>query len=197
MNLAAIKGCCADTKIASVVTGPSGDQWISNVVALYLVSGIRISEEAIPELFNLNDKQIGKWTINERESTDPWLDAYPRDDDIQLEEIGRVMLYDETLVALSGKAGMVLINARYVKPVRTAYRRYFMRTLADGMPIVAVFDDVMCTALVLPISAYGNRQIQELAERIAGTPWAVPTDDGADAEAAAEKIAAEMGVGEK
>ena len=195
MKLSAIKSCCAMTNAARVVTDRNGDQWISNLVAMYKVSGVRIDEDAVVELFGLTEKQVGKWILGV-ERLDNWqLDAYPTEGDVELTEIGRVMLGEATLIVLEGPGGMLMINQDYVRPTRKEYRRYILREDGDLIPKVAVFEGVMCAALICPIREHGNEKIRELAEAIAGRPWlALERNNAADAEAAAEELAAGMGI---
>ena len=196
MKLSAIKQCCAMTNAARVVNDRNGDQWISNLVAMYRVSGVRIDEDAVVELFGLTEKQVGKWILGE-ERVDNWqLDAYPTEEDVELTEIGRVMLAEATLIVLDGPGGLLMINQDYVRPTRKEYRRYILREDGEQIPKVAVFEGVMCAALICPISEHGNEKIQELAEAIAGRPW-LALERGkcaADAEVAAERVAASMGI---
>lgn len=195
MKLSAIKRCCAETKWAEVVTDTWGCQWISNLAGMWNVVGLRIDAESIKELFDLNEKQAAKWRITEREVKDRRVCAGEREEDIELKEIGRVMLGDEVLLLLSGAEGLVMINQMYVKPTRAEYRRYFLRTHPEHNPMVAVFEDMLCSALIMPVSAYGNRSLQEMAEAIVYGKWAVAdSEQAADAEVAAERVAASMGI---
>lgn len=188
MNLSAIKKCCGQTKRAEIITDRNGDQWISNAVAMYRAR-IGMDADTLVELLDLTGKQIGEWMIGEVETRDWRVSAYPDDRDVPMEEIGRVMLGNETLLVLSGDPGIVLVNARYLKPVKDDYRRYFLRHEEGAVPMIAVFGDLTCSALVCPISDRGNRTIRKLAEAIAGRPWVVPTEsDAANAEAEAERM---------
>ena len=196
MNLDAIKRCCADTKWAEVVTDRNGDQWISNNCAMYRVEGVRVDSAGVRELLDLTDKQRGEWCFDDKHTDDWRVNASAIEDDIELREIGRVMLCEETLLVLGGAAGLLMINQKFLKPIRADYRRYFLRIDEEHNPMVAVFGDMWCSALIMPISAFGQRQIRELAETIAGGSWVrqIWDDDAANAEAEAERVAAGMGI---
>ena len=192
MNLNAIKRCRADTKWADIITDGNGDQWVSNLAAGYRISGIKLDAEGLVALFDLSEKQVGEWTIRE-DTTDDWrLTAYPDKRDEPLEWIGGVMLGDAELCVLEGARGILLLNRALLKPTKEKYRRLFLRTLEGKHPMVAVFEDVMCAALVSPISGYGEATTRALCEKIAGGPWIVPIESGekqaANAEAAAERM---------
>lgn len=192
MNLNAIKRCCADTKWADIITDGNGDQWICNLAANYRISGIKLDDEGLVALFDLTDKQKGEWTIREDTTDDRRLSAYPDDGDEPLEWIGSVMLGDAELCVLEGARGILMVNRALLKPTKEKYRRLFLRTWEGHDPAVAVFEDVMCTALVMPISGYGEATTQALCEKIVGGPWIVPIESGekqaANAEAAAERM---------
>ena len=199
MNLSAIKKCCNETKHAVILTDGNGDQWITNGVAMYRTK-VGMDSDMLVELFDLTEKQMGQWIIGDRR-TEGWrASAYPDDRDVPMREVGRVMLADETLLVLDGDRGVVLVNQKYLKPVKADYRRYFLRIDDDGAPLVAVFEDLTCAMLVCPLNGRGNRDIQELAETIVGRPWVIPVESSVNAvkmatlaEAAAEALAAGIG----
>ena len=200
MNLQAVKKLCLDARQFLVMNTPEGGQWIGNGGCFYAVSGFRITEDAVPSLFDLTEKQIVGSTIKEYEIENPrWCrEACPGEED--LDEIG-IIWHDKLLyLALESRKGLLLIPAAALKPLRLKdeYRHFCARWTKqeEDYPIIAVYGDLLCDALVAPMAPASMQLVMAAANRAASLPvWVPPKDASArePAEVAAQIIAEAMG----
>lgn len=196
MNLSAIKRNCMGRRRAVIYNSINGGQWITNGVAAWLVEGIKVDEEAIVSLFNLSVKQQTDMLISEKTVSDRRFTYLPIDGEEKAEELGAMVWKDgETYLALFSSRGTMWIPYGTVKHIKADNRRCFIRWDGDR-PMVAVYGDVFCCVLVLPLMNFYASEMCKMANMMAAPPFNWPDDDAeaADAEAEAEKIAGEMDV---
>lgn len=200
MNLNAIKRSCKAAGRAIIFNTPGG-QWITNGNAAFLIRGVRIDADSIPHLFNLTEKQIAKMTIASRHEPDPRYTQEPYPEEENAEEIGAAYYpgTDAACVALKTVRGVIWIMESEVSHIKPDRRSYAVRWL-DGAPpaLVAVYNGLLCEALVLPLHNQYQDALNRMAARLAGQTWRWPDpeEEAAEAEAAAERLAREMSEGE-
>ena len=199
MNIGAIRKECLGAKRFLLLEDQTGGQWISSGRAAYRVEGIHLDAGAIPALFNLTDKQAGKCTILSR-TADDWRYDGTVDPEREepLDDLGAIWWGGMLFIALRGALGLMYVAADALKPVKAddGYRQYFARW-EDGAPLIAVYGDLFCAALVEPCSTEGARTISAAAMTIAREElfqWPDPEQEAADAEAAAEAALKQIGI---
>lgn len=151
-----------------------------------------LDPEGIEALFNLTAKKRAKWYINEVEiEKDRWrFSVEPVDVEEDAEDVGHVAWEDEIFIALRTERGNLFIPLSPLKHIKAENRRYAVRWVPEGEPIVAVYGDVMVHALVMPVYKEFAGALRCMAGRMAA-PMYVPEEEvAADAEARAEKLAA-------
>lgn len=186
MKINAIKSACAGGKRATIyrVLHGNGVQWISNGFAAYRVRGVEIENPAaLMELWSLSEKAREKAVIKEEITSDPRFRRVVEYEE-ELELLGTVGLNEEgQYIALKSEAGLLWIDAEWLKPVKMDYGRYFARW-SNGRALVAVYEDLTdAEALILPVSDIIAETMRASAVRMA----AMPFKQGE----AAEKIAAD------
>ena len=190
MNLSKIKAACLGGKHAEVYQHGTV-QWISNGFAAYRVRGIEIgSEEALMELWDMSSKQRANALIWLQTTDDPRFRTVVEDEE-ELEGLGVIGL-NETgqYVGLRSQAGVLWIDAEYLKPLKLDYARYFARW-SRGRPLVAVYEDLEgAEALILPVSDGVANELMVTAMRMGNRAfhWPDEEEEADEAEEAAENL---------
>ena len=190
MNLSKIKTACLGGKVATVYQHGTV-QWISNGFAAYRVRGIEIgSEEALMELWDMSSKQRANALIQMHTTDEPRFRTVVEDEE-ELECLGEIGL-NETgqYVGLGSQAGVIWIDAEYLKPLKLDYARYFARW-SRGRPLVAVYEDLEgAEALILPVSNGIADELMVTAMRMGNLAfhWPDPDAEAKEAEEAAEAL---------
>jgi len=193
MNINAIKRNCKATSRAIILDSMADGQWITNGTTAWLVEGLRMTVEAVEALFNLTNKQKNDMAIVEKPTTDPRFSYVPFDGEEETEEAGAVVYQDAIYIALPSRGGMLFIPYEPIKHIKDRYRHYAVRWMR-GRPMVAVYEDMFCAALVMPLDNRSAGEMREIARKLAGPTyeWPDPERDAADAEAEAEAMLARM-----
>ena len=197
MNLSKIKAACSGGKRARIYSFLS-TQWISNGFAAYRVRGIEInSEEALLELWNLSEKAREKAAIMMEAAPDPRFRTVVEDEE-ELTLLGMVGLNEVgQYVGLRSQAGVIWIDAEWLKPLKLDYARYFARW-RDGRPMVAVYEDLEgAEALILPVSNGVANEMMVTAMRMGNRAfnWPDPDAEAKEVEEAAEALMRETSSG--
>lgn len=158
MKLNKIKSCCLDTHRFNLVVGPDDVQWFTDNRSLWLCVGIRVDQRALPELFGLTDKQVEKCLFLERLENG---DAYAigmSDGEEEITYCGDVWEFDQRLLAFAVDGQMLFVPRAWADAVKiTGETRYTLRMIEDDdgkpMPMVAVYDGMICEAMLQPISS--------------------------------------------
>lgn len=181
MNIAAIRRNCAAMKTA-ILLDRGQEQWIFNGHSGFLVVGIRMTTEAIVSLFNLSPKQEDNWDIDERKAVDRRINAYPLPDEEDADACGALILREVTWLAIPSARGTLYIPYQAVAHINPDYRRYAIRWGdGDQPPLVAVYGDMYCHAVVAPATEQTAAELNAMAAamaRPAWTPTAEPTEEG-------------------
>lgn len=165
MKIAAIKKCCLDRGRVTVLHTPEGC-WISDGVACWPTCGITICAENIPELFDLNQKQIEKIEIEDAEINDERISVLPCLGERVLKHRGYVWYAGDLFAVLEHVDGSVrLLEARELKPTQSGETQFTLRGEGER-DLVAVFGDLMVCAIITPIGEEKTRQILEAVQEI-------------------------------
>lgn len=193
MNINAIKRNCKAKQMAVILDSLRGSQWITNGTTAYLVEGLRMDVGALVKLFDLTDKQIAKMSIAEKSTSDPRFCDIPFDGEEETREAGAVVYLDEIYIGLPSRAGMLYIPYDAIRHIKADYRGYAVRW-SHGRPIVAVYKDILCTALVMPLDNRSAVEMREVAHKldVLTYEWPDAEQEAADAEAEAEALIARM-----
>ena len=192
MNLNAIKSVCHGGKHATIYSSTvGGGQWIGNGFAAYRVRGVEIeSEAALMELWNLSERTRNKADIREAITSDPRIHPTSNDEE-EMELLGATGLNETgNYIALLSTAGVLWIDAEWLKPLKLDYARYFARW-KDGRPIIAVYEDLEgAEALILPVANMVADTIMAAAKKMSGATfhWPDPEAEAAEAERQAEEM---------
>lgn len=199
MNLQAVKKLCLAAARFEIIDAPNGNQWLGDGWSMYAVDGYRVTETAVPALFDLTAKQIANSTIREGESTAPIFAAregFPGER--PLKEIGMIYSEGDLFLALAdaeGTGAMLLISAAALKPLKKDedYRRYYLRE-KGAHSAVAVYGDLMCDALITPLAQATAAMVMMTAAAAARLTLWMPEDLESMAEGAKQIIAEAMHV---
>ena len=198
MNINAIKRNCAARKTAVIYNaiGHRG-QWISDGRNAFRVDGLKLDEDALAALFDLSDKKRLAWIMGERPVTDPRFGAVPVEGEEDTDVVGAQVFCDEVFLALPSRRGLLYIPFEPVRHIKEDKRRYAVRW-ANDRPLVAVYGDLTCSVLVLPVADEDALTLQRLAGKMAGDPYLREyrgmgdEADAATAEDAAEAMIRQM-----
>ena len=194
MNLSKIKALCGGGKHAVVYNDIYGCQWISCGAGAYLVEGVKINDdEALKSLWNLSPKARAKAYIGFENTDDPRFTRGTYPDEEMLNELGAVVMAGDEAgyIALeSPTRGTLFVDAALFTPTRSDYRRCFARW-RDGVPIIAVYDDLdTCVALLLTVANVTADCLHDAAVMLSRPVYHMPDAEerAAEAEAAAEAM---------
>lgn len=189
MNINAIKRNCAASRTAIILNSVSGGQWITNGQSAWLVEGIALNTEAVAAVFNLSNKARVKWVIEEKPASDPRFCATVMDDEEVADEAGAIVYQDTVYVGVESDAGMLYIPYDAIRHIKEDYRRYAVRW-KDGKPIVAVYGDLFCQVLLMPLNNESAERMRDIARKLAAPTYEWPDveQEAADAEAQAEAL---------
>ena len=196
MRLTQIRKLCLKTRTIVLFDGADGTQWLCNGFAAWPVDGLRLTEAALPVLFNLSDKQMRDMNIRQADQFDArWSLTRVIDEEV-LTELGTVWWADALYTALRSEAGVMLVLADWFKPSqpKDGELEYYARW-KDGRPLIAVYGDLLCAGLATPVSDAEADMILAAPRTIArATPFRWPSEEKAGADAAADAIAGQMGL---
>lgn len=193
MNINAIKRNCKATHMAVILDSMAGGQWITNGSTAYLVEGLRLDLEAVVKLFDLTDKQRDKMIMTEKPTSDPRFSFMPVEGEEETREAGAMVFRDAIYIGLPSSAGMLYIPYEAIRHIKADYRRYAIRW-RHGRPMVAVYADMLCSALMMPLDNRSAEEMRGIARKLSEPTyeWPDPEQEAADAEAEAEAMLARM-----
>ena len=193
MNINAIKRNCKGSKIAIILNSVSGSQWITNGQSAWLVEGMTLNVAALEALFDLSAKALTKWLIQEKPVQDPRFSTLGTNEEEAAEEAGAVVYQDAVYVGVTSDHGMLYIPYDAIRHIKVDYRRYAVRWL-DGKPMVAVYGDMFCQALLMPLNNESAERMRDIARKLAAPTYQWPDEEqeAANAEAEAEELIARI-----
>ena len=182
MKFEKIKRLCAATKTVDIAHHEaSGDTWLGNGHALYRVDdGIEVNERNVAALLDLDEKQLQGMRIMERTVEDP------RYDSTAAETEDFEALYPGPVYDCAGVGVMLLrrgieaagIDRALLAPVYDKYyMEYRVRRGADGGALIAVHNNMMCCALILPVAEGSvDAILRDMADWATDSPMRVTSD---------------------
>lgn len=184
MNFAKIKRLCVATKTVDIAHHmESGDTWLGNGYALYRVDdGIVVNASNAAALLDLDDKQREGMRIGWRTVGDPRYDSTACEtEEFEALYPGPVYAYKGTDVMLLKQMDMVAgIDRALLSPIFDRYyMEYRVRRFMGHTPLIAVHNNMMCCALILPIETEAVNHI--LADMAAWGCYDALNVDGSDA----------------
>lgn len=153
-----IKRLCVATKTVDIAHHmESGDTWIGNGYALYRVDdGIEVNARNAAAMLDLDDKQREGMRIGWRTVEDPRYDSTVCETE-EFEGLypGPVYNYKGGDVLLLKQMGLVAgIDKALLSPVFDKYyMEYRVRRLPGKDALIAVHNNMMCCALIMPMEA--------------------------------------------
>lgn len=198
MNLNAIKRNCKARRTARVFNATHGGQWISDGQSAFLVDGLRVDEEAVAALFNLTQKQRTNMYMGESTTSDPRFTFTPLEGEEHTDEAGAMVWDDnEVYVAIPSSRGTLWIPHAAIRHIKPESRRYAVRWRRDR-PLVAVYGDLFCQVLIMPLSNVFTEPMRKRAGMMSAPTYQWPDLDreAAEAEEAAEALLKKIDAGE-
>lgn len=150
------------------------------------MEGITITAGIVPVIFDLSPKQQAEMSIREGETTDERFRISPMEGEETLKELGDVLSHGTIYRALESWAGLILINRDWIKPAaRAADDLIFTLRAPEGRaPMVAVYADMFCGGLIMPIHQKSVKLIQEeMGRMLMGHVRRIGKDDEDETEA--------------
>lgn len=187
MKLAAIKKLCTARKIFYILNGPDGRQWLSDTRNAYPVEGVRITEDSIPALFDLAQKQADKMSIREISILDERFSVEPVDGERELEDWGAVWYAGDLYRAMGSAAGLLMVPIAALKPAenKAGMLRFFERISPDGNILIACYGDMLVSGIVSPVDAKFAETIMQQVQAL--SIQGVRTSASPDTDAMAEE----------
>jgi hypothetical protein len=146
-----------------------GEQWISDGRAAYYVdTDIEVTEEnAIPLCnFNKDEKKQPRIRRGDTGTANIYSSQRVEDEEI-LDVIGSVIYGGSVMMALKSADGMLFIDRQYLQPVaKSDYLEFYLRK-SGNMPHIAVYENMFCSAIIMPYAGRSAEDVREEAAKIA------------------------------
>ena len=181
MKINKIKRLCLEAKRFVLFRGPDA-MWFSDGNNLWIVEGIQLERQGLADLFGLNHKQVDKCLLQDGVSDLRCYSAAQQYDDEQLYYEGDVLDGDRQLAAMRTAHGEILFVRRdCLEPCSLDEADFLLRRDGEGEPLIAVFDGMLCEALLRPARADVAELIRRNMARLGGMPVLdFAPEDGAD-----------------
>lgn len=146
-----------------------GEQWISDGRSAYFVDAdIEVTEENVIPLFDLNKDEKKRPRIRRGDTGTVNIYSSQRVEDEEiLDVIGSVIYGGSVMMALKSANGMLFIDRRYLQPVaKSDYLEFYLRK-SGNMPHIAVYENMFCSAIIMPYAGRNAEDVREEAAKIA------------------------------
>jgi hypothetical protein len=178
MKINAIKRACRARGRCQIYDAPDGGQWIGDGRCFWPVSGLKITEDSVPDLFDLTPKQIDDMLIDQRDAPDWRFGAMMHGSEEALTVVGEVWWAEDVFIALRSGAGLLFIPKSALDPVKDDCV-FYGRWERDDL-LVAAYPGFFCKALIAPVDDRRAEKIMQAAQAIAMEPLAVMAGEEAD-----------------
>ena len=196
MKISAIKRNCAARCCAGILYEVhSRTQWITNGSTAFRVDGFELDLDGLAELLDLSEKKRCAWNMFEKPTADERFQPEPVIGEEDTDACGAQVWADAVYIALPTSRGMLWIPYEPVRHIKEDNRRYGVRWRGDR-PLVAVYGDLTCSVLTMPLDNDNADQLRRFASQMAA-PAFQWSDPAARADAEAEALAARMMDGEE
>ena len=150
-----------------IVEDADGTQWIGSGEAFFAAEdSIQVTKENALALCSIDkgkrDRiQVRTWDCGERFTI-----LYTKEDEQNL--LTPITTMNDVLLLGSRDGTLYGVETRMLKPIDTENGQAFsLRRMADGScPVIAVFDDILCGAIVAPVDGEQLGRIMDLCCRI-------------------------------
>lgn len=170
MNIGKIGKLCERSGFLYIMDNrEKGEQWISDGRAAYFVDAdIEITEENVIPLFNFNKDEKKRPRIRRGDAGQVNIYSSQRVEDEEiLDVIGSVSYGGSVMMALKSADGMLFIDRRFLQPVaKSDYLEFYLRK-SGNMPHIAVYENMFCSAIIMPNAGASAESIREEAAKIA------------------------------
>ena len=190
MKLNKIKSNCLKRKRFNIVHGPDGVQWFTDNRSLWLCLGITIERKIMPELFGLTGKQVEKCLFLEETENGEEYGIAMMNTDAPVEYIGDIWEFEQLLMGFRGERGMIYVPRTSADACAIDGNTTFaVRIFDDGedekpYPMVAVFNGMICEALLRPIDTAYSGYIQQRMAKLGEIPaWDIRKEENDHGEA--------------
>lgn len=146
-----------------------GEQWISDGRSAYFVDAdIEVTEENAIPLFNFNKDEKKRPRIRRGDTGTVNIYSSQRVEDEEiLDVIGSVIYGGSVMMALKSADGILFIDGRFLQPVaKSDYLEFYLRK-SGNMPHIAVYENMFCSAIIMPYAGRSAEDVREEAAKIA------------------------------
>jgi hypothetical protein len=175
MKLNAIRAACMKRNVFRIYNGNSGGyhQWIGNGMAYWPVTGIRLTEENIPDVFDIDGKKMARTHIGEASfGMDELLSAETAATDVPCVDGGVCLWHQGDLYRpVISPDGLLLLNVEHLKPadIEEGYLTFLARKWGRHTAIVCA-SGMMVAAVVMPEGEEKTAEIMDKAREILDVP---------------------------
>ena len=178
-----------------ILTDQGGFGWLGDGHAFYVVDdNLDLTSKNLLAIMDIPADKRRHYTVYEKAYPLPCFDLCPQEDaDFELHEVARVMHAGSEIVLLADDDGtMVMVYASQLRPCMADMRpRICLRTSADPdtgeltLPVVAVFNDMLVSAIIRPLPVELAREILSEMRAACGPAYRY-LGDGAETEEPAQ-----------
>lgn len=162
MKLSKIKKAIQGNKSWVLVNREDGGQWIGDGAAVYAVpENIDMTAVNAPTILDIAPDKAAEYFVRVVNEPPEWYDNLPRenDEDVLIPQATVVYAEHQIEIMTTRDGRCVMVNAAYLAPALDAengvgytLRRRYNEEGAEIDPIVAVYDDMLACALVMPVA---------------------------------------------
>ncbi|MBR5094463.1 MAG: hypothetical protein IK095_05160 [Oscillospiraceae bacterium] len=146
---------CRAHKRILLYGGPDGTQWIGEGNAIYPLHGMPpMDRTALPVVFDVQQKDLGKYTIKHEDALPSIFDYHDTAPEMQLQpEPISLVLSGALLRPLRTSRGLMFYDPDYLRPLRDLQDtlEIYERATAQGQVYFAVKSGLLLQALILPL----------------------------------------------
>lgn len=149
MNLQAFKKLAKQTGTVVVVTDRDGHQWLMSGGNMYALNALKIEESAVPELLDLNTKELGQIHIGSAGMAMEHISIYPTFEECELAYMATVRVDERELLVLEYDGRALFVDTNKIKPMGGENPQRYTARMGNGeLVCIAAYRDVTAGALV-------------------------------------------------
>lgn len=158
-------------KRLNILTDQECQLWVGTDKAMYAVEPeLGLTKDNLLAICDIEKDKRKGYSIREAMTPDPRFTIYQMDGEEE-DRLRLVALFEHTMILADREGNILGIDARLLAPVEHDNGlAFFARYDPHGLmaPAVAVFDDIMCGALIAPIREEDLARLQDLCRDVAG-----------------------------
>lgn len=172
MKMSAIKKICQNEGKFVIWNGMG--QWIGTEKMCFRVEGVNITSEAIPAIFDLNEKKMEKLTVEEAQLEESGLFPYLGwEEGKQMTDQGvLICLGAHELIFLEAERKMYALDMDAVRGAVGSgeYRSYYLSENGQHEPIILICDGMITCGIAKPESGRAMAEIQKKLRELGMIP---------------------------